>query len=43
MHPSAAGEDCDKQEEYCEWHVTRDAGKITKVVFVTETPESLEC
>jgi hypothetical protein len=28
------------QEEYCEWHVTRNrAGKITKVVFVTESPE----
>jgi hypothetical protein len=28
------------QNEYCEWHVTRNAaGKITKVVFVTETPE----
>jgi hypothetical protein len=30
----------DPQNEYCEWHVTRDAaGKITKVVFVTESPE----
>lgn len=28
------------QNEYCEWHVSRDAaGKITKVVFVTESPE----
>ena len=28
------------QNEYCEWHVTRNAaGKITKVVFVTESPE----
>jgi hypothetical protein len=28
------------QNEYCEWHVTRTAaGKITKVVFVTESPE----
>lgn len=28
------------QAEYCEWQVTRDAeGKITSVVFVTETPE----
>lgn len=30
----------DPQNEYCEWHVTRNgAGKITKVVFVTESPE----
>jgi hypothetical protein len=28
------------QDEYCEWRVTRNAaGKITKVVFVTESPE----
>lgn len=28
------------QFEYCEWHTYRDhAGRITKVVFVTETPE----
>jgi hypothetical protein len=28
------------QNEYCEWHVTRNAAnKITKVVFVTEVPE----
>lgn len=34
------GEIRDVQEEYCEWHVTRNGeGKITKVVFVTETPE----
>jgi hypothetical protein len=38
-----AGEIRDVQEEYCEWHVTRNgAGKITKVVFVTETPEYWE-
>jgi hypothetical protein len=37
------GEIRDVQEEYCEWHVTRNAdGKITKVVFVTETPEYWE-
>lgn len=31
------------QEEYLEWHVTRRTdGKITKVVFVTETPEYWE-
>jgi hypothetical protein len=31
------------QNEYCEWHVTRNAtGKITKVVFVTEPPEYWE-
>jgi hypothetical protein len=35
----AAGEDRDQQIEYLEWHVTRAAGKITRVVFVTETPE----
>jgi hypothetical protein len=29
----------DVQDEYLEWHVTRSGGKITKVVFVTETPE----
>ena len=30
----------DPQNEYCEWHVTRNrAGKITRVVFVTESPE----
>lgn len=38
-----AGEDRDKQEEYCEWRVTRNrAGKITKVVLVTESPEYWE-
>jgi hypothetical protein len=31
------------QDEYCEWQVTRNAeGKITSVVFVTETPEYWE-
>jgi hypothetical protein len=31
------------QDEYCEWRVTRNAGgKITKVEFVTETPEYWE-
>jgi hypothetical protein len=31
------------QDEYCEWRVTRSAaGKITKVVFVTEAPEYWE-
>ncbi len=34
-----AGENRDVQIEYLEWHVTRSAGKITRVVFVTETPE----
>lgn len=38
----AAGENRDVQEEYCEWRVTRVGGKITKVVFVTETPEYYE-
>jgi hypothetical protein len=39
----ALGDDRDLQEEYCEWRVTRNgAGKITKVVFVTETPEYWE-
>lgn len=33
----------DPQNEYCEWHVTRNAaGKITRVVFVTESPEYWE-
>lgn len=33
----------DPQNEYCEWHVTRNAAnKITKVVFVTEVPEYWE-
>jgi hypothetical protein len=28
------------QNEYCEWHVTRNAaGKVSKLVFVTESPE----
>ncbi|HYP23177.1 MAG TPA: hypothetical protein VEV43_06365 [Actinomycetota bacterium] len=35
----AAGEVRAVQEEYLEWHVTRSRGKITKVVFVTETPD----
>lgn len=34
-----AGEDRARQEEYLEWHVTKERGKITKVTFVTETPE----
>ena len=38
-----AGEDRDAQHEYLEWHVTRvgntTAGPITKITFVTETPE----
>jgi hypothetical protein len=33
----------DPQNEYCEWHVTRNAaGKITRVIFVTESPEYWE-
>lgn len=35
----AAGEDRTVQEEYLEWHVTKTSGKITTVVFVTETPD----
>ena len=38
----AAGENRDAQHEYLEWHVTAPvtrAGPITKVTFVTETPE----
>jgi hypothetical protein len=32
-----------KQDEYCEWFVTRNkAGKINKVTFTTETPEYWE-
>ena len=39
----AAGDVRTVEEEYCEWRVTRNAaGKITKVVFVTETPEYWE-
>jgi hypothetical protein len=34
-----AGEDRHAQPEYLEWYVTRSAGTITKVTFVTETPE----
>ncbi|MBW3607654.1 MAG: hypothetical protein KY463_04760 [Actinobacteria bacterium] len=34
-----AGENRDAQHEYLEWHVTRIDGKISRVVFVTETPE----
>lgn len=35
----AAGEDRALQIEYLEWHVTRVAGTITRVLFATETPE----
>jgi hypothetical protein len=38
----AAGESRLAQHEYLEWHVTRAASKITKVTFVTETPEYWE-
>ncbi len=39
----AAAEDRLVQDEYCEWHTTRNAsGKITKVTFTTETPEYWE-
>jgi hypothetical protein len=34
-----AGEDRHAQHEYLEWHVERSGSKITKVTFVTETPE----
>jgi hypothetical protein len=34
-----AGEDRYAQHEYLEWHVERSGAKITKVTFVTETPE----
>lgn len=38
-----AAESRDVQDEYCEWRTTRDgAGKITKIVFVTEAPEYWE-
>ena len=37
-----AGENRDDQEEYCEWRTTKVGDKITKVVFVTETPEYYE-
>src|SRR6185436_11701971 len=32
----------DPQDEYFEWRVDRTAGRITKVTFVTETPEYYE-
>jgi hypothetical protein len=36
-------EDRDVQDEYCEWRVIKNAdGKITKITFVTETPEYWE-
>jgi len=35
----ADGEDRSLQEEYLEWRVTKKRGKVTKVVFVTETPD----
>lgn len=35
----AAGENRDAQHEYLEWHVERSVGSISKVTFVTETPE----
>jgi hypothetical protein len=38
----AAGESRLAQHEYLEWHVTRTGSKITKVTFVTETPEYWE-
>jgi hypothetical protein len=38
----AAGESRDAQHEYLEWHVQRIDGVITKVTFVTETPEYWE-
>jgi hypothetical protein len=39
----AAGEIRTVQEEYCEWRVVRNGdAKITKVTFVTETPEYFE-
>jgi hypothetical protein len=34
-----AGENRLEQPEYLEWHVTRSAAKVTKITFVTETPE----
>jgi hypothetical protein len=41
-HGAYAEADADRlnvQDEYCEWRVTSVEGKITKVTFVTETPE----
>lgn len=37
-----ADSDRGKQDEYCEWTVTRSAGKITRVTFTTELPEYWE-
>ncbi len=35
----AAGEDRDAQVEYLEWHTERVGGVVSRVTFVTETPE----
>jgi hypothetical protein len=37
-----ADDDRTLQDEYCEWTVTREAGKITRVTFTTELPEYWE-
>jgi hypothetical protein len=37
-----ADNDRSLQDEYCEWTVTRRAGKITRVTFTTEVPEYWE-
>lgn len=34
-----ADSDRSNQDEYCEWSVTRDAGKVTRVTFTCEGPE----
>lgn len=39
----AAGENRNVQDEYCEWHVRRNAaGRITRITFTTEVPEYWE-
>ena len=40
---TVADRDRNKQDEYCEWAVTRNsAGKITRVTFTSEVPEYFE-
>ncbi len=37
---ASADADRDEQDEYCEWHTTRDEdGKIVRVTFTTEVPD----
>lgn len=38
-HWLIADQQRDRQDEYCEWTVTRSKGKVAKVTFTTELPE----